>query len=110
MKYILQFYTGSGNTAAFRAEEIIRKVEALTSGMAVSGVIIGQLRAAGRVPCRIYPGIEVNYDERLVRTDPAYIRESLAAAGELGLEGAVLSWNVLQAPEANLEAAASVPG
>ena len=41
MKYILQFYTGSGNTAAFRA---------------------------------------------------------------------VLSWNVLQAPEANLEAAASVPG
>lgn len=70
----------------------------------------GQLRAAGRVPCRIYPGIEVNYDERLVRTDPAYIRESLAAAGELGLEGAVLSWNVLQAPEANLEAAASVPG
>ena len=43
--------------------------------------------------------------------DPAVdVFGNAAAAGELGLEGAVLSWNVLQAPEANLEAAASVPG
>ena len=58
-----------------------------------------QLRAVADLPCEIYPGVEINYDEELVRTDPAYIRESLAAIREHGIEGAALCWNVMQAPE-----------
>lgn len=65
-----------------------------------------QLAAAGRVSCAKYPGIEINYGEDLVRTDPAYITESLSAVRARGFEGAVLCWNVMDAPDAHIEAAA----
>lgn len=66
-----------------------------------------QLEAVGRVSCKKYPGIEVNFDPDTVRTDPACIAESLSAIRDYGFDGAVLSWDVLSAPAANLEA---VPG
>ena len=65
----------------------------------------GQLEAIGKVSCEKYPGIEINYDKDLVRTDVGYIRESLAAVRDSGFEGAVLCWNVMQAPEEHLRAA-----
>ena len=67
-----------------------------------------QLGAVGRVCCAKYPGIEINYDSEIVRSDPAYITESLSMIRDRGFEGAVLSWNVMDAPDAHLEAAAAV--
>ena len=64
-----------------------------------------QLEAISRVPCEKYPGIEVNYDPDTVRTDPAYLAESISAIRSRGFEGAVLSWDVLSSPAANLETA-----
>ena len=68
-----------------------------------------QLEAAGRVPCETYPGIEINYDRDLVKTDPGYITESLAAVRDRGFEGAALCWNIMRAPEAHIAAAAGLP-
>ena len=62
-----------------------------------------QLEALRDVPCGRYPGIEINYDRDLVKTDPAYIAESLAAVRDSRLEGAMLSWNIMQAPSAHLD-------
>ena len=67
-----------------------------------------QLEAVGHVACEKYPGIEINYDEELVRTDAGYIRESLAAIRERGFEGAALCWNAMQASDAHIEAAAEL--
>ena len=64
-----------------------------------------QLQAMESLPCEKYPGIEINYDPELVRTDPDYIRESLNAVREHGFDGATLCWNVMQAPDAHLDAA-----
>lgn len=58
------------------------------------------------MPCARYPGIEINYDEKLVRTDAEYIAESLAAVRGCGYEGAALSWDVMRAPESHLQAIA----
>ena len=65
-----------------------------------------QLEALRQMPCARYPGIEINYDEKLVRTDAEYIAESLAAVRGCGYEGAVLSWDVMRAPESHLQAIA----
>ena len=67
-----------------------------------------QLQAMEDLACGKYPGIEVNYDGELVKTDPEYIRESLSAVRDHGFEGATLCWNILQAPAAHLDAAASL--
>ena len=63
-----------------------------------------QLEAVGRVSCGKYPGIEINFADRIVPTDPAYITESLSMIRDRGFEGAVLSWNVMEAPEAHIAA------
>lgn len=63
-----------------------------------------QLQAVKDLPCEQYPGIEINYDKDLVKTDPEYIRESLTAISECGLDGAALCWDIMQAPEAHIEA------
>ena len=58
-----------------------------------------QLEAIRDVPCGRYPGIEINYDEQIVRTDEAYIAESIAAIRDCGYEGAALCWDVMRAPQ-----------
>ena len=63
-----------------------------------------QLQALRGLPCECLPGIEVNYDPDLVHTDPEYITESLSAIRDRGFDSAALSWNILQAPPAHLEA------
>ena len=65
-----------------------------------------QLEAVGEAACEKYPGIEINYDKDLVRTDTEYITESLAAIRDHGFEGAALCWNMLQAPDAHIDAVA----
>ena len=63
-----------------------------------------QLEAIRCIPCGRYPGIEINYDEQIVRTDAGYIAESLAAVRDSGYEGAVLCWDVMRAPQSHLQA------
>ena len=63
-----------------------------------------QLQAIRNIPCGKFPGIEINYDPELVRTDPDYIRESLKAVKEYGFEGATLCWDMLQAPDEHIDA------
>jgi hypothetical protein len=67
-----------------------------------------QLQAVKDLPCELYPGIEVNFDKELVRTDTDYIRESLAAIRQCGLDGATLSWDIMKVPKAHIEAAAAI--
>ena len=67
-----------------------------------------QLRAVESVSCEKLPGIEINYNEEIARTDPAYIVESLNAVREHGLNGAALCWNLMQAPEEHIRAIAAL--
>ena len=57
-----------------------------------------QLEAMELHPCGKYPGIEVNYRAGVAPTSPAYISESLEAVLSHGFDGAVLSWNIMEAP------------
>ena len=61
-----------------------------------------QLEAMEPYPCAKYPGLEINYREGIVPTSPAYVTESLEAILRHGFEGAVLSWNIMEAPEAHV--------
>ena len=65
-----------------------------------------QLEALFGLPCRVCPGIEVNYSPEEVRTDADYVTESLAAVRDHGFESAVLSWDIPEAPDAHIEAVA----
>ena len=62
-----------------------------------------QLEAMEPYPCAKYPGIEINYREGVVPTSPEYVTESLKAVTGHGFEGAVLSWNIMEAPLAHLD-------
>ena len=62
-----------------------------------------QLEAMKPYACGKYPGIEINYRERIVPTSPEYISESLKAVLSYGFDGAVLSWNIMEAPMSHLK-------
>ena len=63
-----------------------------------------QLEEIRDLPCQKYPGIEINYREDIARTDPDYIRESLSVLKECGMDGAVLSWDIMMAPDDHIKA------
>ena len=62
-----------------------------------------QLEAMEPYSCGKYPGIEINYRADIVPTSPEYISESLKAVLSHGFDGAVLSWNIMEAPLSHLE-------
>lgn len=62
-----------------------------------------QLEAMEPYSCGKYPGIEINYREVVAPTSPAYISESLKAVLGHCFDGAVLSWNIMEAPLSHLE-------
>ena len=62
-----------------------------------------QLKAMEPYACSKYPGIEINYRPVVAPTSPEYISESLKAVLSHGFDGAVLSWNIMQAPLSHLE-------
>ena len=66
-------------------------------------VLHSQLEAMEPYSCGKYPGIEINYREDIVPTSPEYISESLNAVLSHGFDGAVLSWNIMEAPLTNLK-------
>ena len=61
-----------------------------------------QLDAMAPCPCAKYPGIEINYRADIVPTSPAYVTESLDAIMRHNFSGAVLSWNIMEAPDAHI--------
>ena len=61
-----------------------------------------QLDAMAPYPCDKYPGIEINYREGVVPTSPAYVTESLDHVMAHRFQGAVLSWNIMEAPDAHI--------
>ena len=62
-----------------------------------------QLEAMAPYPCGKYPGIEINYREGVAPTTPAYVTESVGAVTRYGFDGAVLSWNIMEVPDAHVE-------
>ena len=62
-----------------------------------------QLQAMKPYSCKKYPGIEINFRKDIVPTSPRYISESLDAVLGYGFDGAVLSWNIMEAPLSHLE-------
>lgn len=61
-----------------------------------------QLEAMEPYACAKFPGIEINYREKVVPTSPEYVTESLDATASHGFDGTVLSWNIMEAPLAHL--------
>ncbi len=57
-----------------------------------------QLEAMEPYSCAKFPGIEINYREGVAPTSPPYTLESLDAVLSHGFDGAVLSWNIMEAP------------
>lgn len=62
-----------------------------------------QLDAIAPYPCGKYPGIEINYREGVVLTSPEYVTESLQHVMAHHFDGAVLSWNIMEAPDAHID-------
>ena len=62
-----------------------------------------QLEAMEPYSCAKYPGIEINFREGVVPTSPDYVKESLSAVMGHGFNGAVLSWNIMEAPVAHID-------
>ena len=67
-----------------------------------------QLQAMEAYPCAKYPGIEINYREGVAPTSPEYVVESLDAVKRHHFEGAVLSWNIMEVPDAHIDACPSL--
>jgi len=63
-----------------------------------------QLEAMEPYSCGKFPGIEINYRKDIAETSPEYLRESLDAVSRHGFGGAVLSWNIMEAPQAHIAA------
>ena len=61
-----------------------------------------QLKAMEPYACGKYPGIEINYREGVAPTSPDYVVESLDAILQHGFDGAVLSWNIMEAPDSHI--------
>lgn len=61
-----------------------------------------QLNAMSGSACPVYPGLEINYRKDIAPTTPEYVKESLDAIMKHGGAGAVLSWNIMEAPLENI--------
>ena len=63
-----------------------------------------QLDAMAAYPCGKYPGIEINYRPGVALTSPEYVSESLGRVMAHRFQGAVLSWNIMEAPDEHIAA------
>ena len=53
--------------------------------------------------CPVYPGVEINRKKNMAEVYPDYIEETLRAYTAAGINNFVLSWDLLSAPEENLD-------
>lgn len=61
-----------------------------------------QLKAMEPYGCGKYPGIEINYKPVVAPTSEEYVKESLQAIMAHRFDGAVLSWNIMEAPDSHI--------
>lgn len=64
----------------------------------------GQLEAMEPYDCGKYPGLEINYRQGVAETSAEYVKESIQAIKQHGFNGAVLSWNIMEAPDQHIKA------
>ena len=64
-----------------------------------------QLKEISGLKCKKYPGIEINYLKGVAETDEAYIKESMDVLKKCCMDGAVLAWDVMNAPSKHIHAA-----
>ena len=93
--------------------DLLRKAVPAASGypdFAMDAAFLeSQLEAMAPYPCDKYPGIEINRREDIVPTTPAYVTESLESVMRFHFQGAVLSWNIMEAPDAHIACLAPGP-
>jgi len=86
--------------------ELLRQAVPLAKGYPVFEMDVdfleSQLKAMEPYHCGKFPGIEINYRPDIALTSPEYVTESLAAIMAHGFDGAVLSWNIMEAPEPHI--------
>lgn len=58
--------------------------------------------------CPVYAGIEINRKKDIAEIHPGYIEETIKGYAGTGIRGFALSWNLLDAPEENIEKAAEL--
>jgi hypothetical protein len=58
--------------------------------------------------CPVYAGIEINRVKDLAEIYPSYIEETMEAYSQTGISGFALSWNILDAPDENIDKAAEI--
>ena len=51
----------------------------------------------------VYPGVEINREQTIAEVTPSYIEETINAFSQVDVKGFVLSWNLLNAPQENIE-------
>ena len=51
----------------------------------------------------VYPGLEINRAEKIAEVYPDYIEETIKAYAQSDVKGFVMSWNLLNAPQENIE-------
>ena len=51
----------------------------------------------------VYPGVEINRSRRIAEVNPDYIEETIKAYAQTDMKGFVMSWNLLNAPQENVD-------
>jgi hypothetical protein len=86
--------------------ELLRKAVPGATGYPVFTMDVAfldsQLEAMEPYACAKYPGIEINYRAGVAETSPEYVTESLDAVMRHHFDGAVLSWNIMEAPDSHI--------
>ena len=85
-----QVSLGGWNSPDYTAQQIIGRLDTVSRLIPVKNVIIGWSTD---------PEI---YREGIVPTSAEYVTESLDAIRRHGFDGAVLSWNIMEAPEEHI--------
>ncbi len=71
-----------------------------------SAFLRSQLAALKDLPCEVFVGLEINRLDDIARTDTAYVTESMTVIKDSGVSGVTLSWNIMEAPDEHIKAAA----
>lgn len=113
-----QTYAPAGLPFEFAAlcRETVRP-DRLEAAQKEGGTLIGLLeKDSDRIPLsfvkkelanmtgNIYCGIEINYQPDIVTTSASYITENLSGLDKTDVNGFVLSWDLLSAPDSHLQA------
>ena len=92
------------NMNSIGSELNISKTSASTNWLFPGELVTEEVRALSNLGSRaaIIPGFEVNRYNEIAPIEPAYVAENLELFFQSGVEGVILSWDIMHAPEENL--------